>query len=144
MLYPQIKTDLVAAQKAGESKLVGVLKLIISELGYAQVDFKGGELPDAEVVRVLMKEGKKRKEGIEIYEKARSKERADQERYELGVIEKYLPQMMDESQVATEVAKLAQETGLRGGKLMGAVMGKLRGKVDGGVVNKLVNANFPG
>ena len=69
MLYSKIKTDLTTAQKAVDSKLVRVLKLLSSELSYAQVDYKAGELPDEEVVRVLMKEAKKRRDSIEIYEK---------------------------------------------------------------------------
>jgi len=150
MLYSKIKSDLTTAQKAGESRLVGVLKLIASELSYAQVDFKGGEsfgdtqdkLPDEEVVRVLMKEAKKRKDSIEIYVKVGSPERAEEEKYELGVIEGHLPQMMSEGEVAEEVAKIALETGLTGGRLMGAVMGKLRGRVEGSVVQKVVSQSY--
>ncbi|KKT72450.1 MAG: hypothetical protein UW68_C0037G0017 [Candidatus Collierbacteria bacterium GW2011_GWB1_44_6] len=143
MLYTKIKEDITAAQKAGDSRLVGALKLLSSELSYAQVDYKEGELPDEEVVRVLMKEAKKRRDSIEIYTKASSAERADQEKYELGIIEKYLPQMMSETEVAEVVDKTATETGLTGGKLMGAVMVKLRGKVEGSVVQKVVNEKYP-
>ncbi len=144
MLYSKLKTDLVTAQKAGDHKLVDALKLLSSELSYAQVDFKDGELSDEVVVKVLMKEAKKRRDSIEIYEKLSSMERVDQEKYELKVIESYLPQMMSEEEVGLEVDKTAVETGLTGGRLMGAVMGKLRGKVDGGVVQKVVMAKFPG
>ena len=144
MLYSKLKTDLVTAQKAVDHKLVDALKLLSSELSYAQVDFKAGELPDEVVVKVLMKEAKKRRDSIEIYEKLGSMERVDQEKYELLVIESYLPQMMSEEEVGLEVDRTASETGLTGGRLMGAVMGKLRGKVDGGVVQKVVMAKFPG
>ena len=124
--------------------MVRTLKLITSELSYAQVDFKAGELPDEEVVRVLMKEAKKRKDSIEIYLKASSEDRVDEEKYELSVIEEYLPKMMSEEEVSAVVAEVAKETGLTGGKLMGAVMGKLRGKVEGSVVQKVVNQGFQG
>ena len=122
--------------------MLGILKLILSELSYTQVDYKQGELPDEEVVRVLRKEAKKRNDAIEIYEKVGETARADQERYELDVIEKYLPTMMAEADVEAEVAKIATETGLTGGRLMGAVMGKLKGKADGAVINKIVLAKF--
>lgn len=122
--------------------MVGILKLILSELSYAQVDYKQGELPDEEVVRVLRKEAKKRNDAIEIYEKVKETARAEQEKYELSIIEKYLPKMMAEADVEVEVAKIAKETGLTGGKLMGAVMGKLKGKADGAVINKIVMAKF--
>jgi len=144
MLYSKIKTDLTTAQKAADSKLVRVLKLIVSELSYTQVDFKEGELPDEEAVRVLMKEAKKRRDSIEIYEKLGSAERVEEEKYELSIIQKYLPQMMSEEEVLAEVTKVAAETGLVGGRLMGAVMGKLRGRVEGGVVQKVVSRKYPG
>ncbi|HOX95822.1 MAG TPA: GatB/YqeY domain-containing protein [Candidatus Woesebacteria bacterium] len=143
MLYSQIKLESQTAQKAGDSRLYNALKLLVSELSYAQVDYKEGELPDEEVVRVLNKEGKKRKDSIEIYEKAGASDRADQEKYELSVIEKYLPQLMSEADVEAEIVKIAAETGLTGGRLMGAVMGKLRGKADGGMINKIVMVKFP-
>lgn len=142
MLYAQIKSDLITAQKAGDTYLVSVLKLILSELSYAQVDFKDGELPDEKVVQVLMKEAKKRKDSIETYTKVNSPERAESEKRELVVIEKFLPQMMSEADLRSEIANIASETGLIGGKLMGAVMAKLRGKVDGGMVQRLVNEGF--
>lgn len=144
MLYSQIKTDRLSAQKVGDSRLVRILKLILSELSYAQVDYKAGELPDEEVVRVLMKEAKKRRDSIEIYQKLGSSERVEEEKYELGIIQSYLPQMMSEAEVEAEVAKTAEVSGLVGGRLMGAVMGKLKGKVDGGLVQKVVMAKFPG
>lgn len=144
-MYSQIKTDRLVAQKAGDSRLVRILKLILSELSYAQVDFKAGELPDEGVIRVLMKEAKKRKDSIEIYVKVGSQEeRVAEEQYELDVIEKYLPQMMSEAEVESVVAQTATETGLTGGRLMGAVMGKLKGKADGGVVQRIVMAKYPG
>ena len=142
MLYSKIRSDLATAQKAGDTHLVGVLKLIASELSYAQVEHKNVELPDEEVVRVLMKEAKKRKDSIEIYNKVGSPERAAEEKYELGVIEGYLPQMLSEEEVAEEVAKIALETGLTGGRLMGAVMGKLRGRVEGSMVQKVVSQSY--
>ena len=142
MLYSKIKTDLTTAQKAGDSKLVRVLKLIASELSYAQVDYKDGELPDEEVVRVLMKEAKKRRDSIEIYEKLGSAERVEEEKYELGIIQCYLPQMMTVAEVEAEVAKVAAETGLVGGRLTGAGMGKLKGRGEGGVGKKIVDERF--
>ena len=144
MLYPQIKEASVVAQKARDARLLGALRLILSELSYAQVDYKGGDLPDEVVVKVLQKEAKKRKESIEIYEKAGDKERTDQEKFELGIIEKYLPSMMPMAEVEAEVDKIAIETGLRGGKLIGAVMGKLRGKADGADIQKVIMQKYQG
>lgn len=142
MLYSQIKSESITALKAGDSRLLGALKLLLSEIAYAKVDNKSEELSDEEVIRVLSKEAKKRKDSIEIYEKVGDVTRTDQEKYELALIEKYLPTLMSESDVEAEVAKIAAETGLTGGRLMGAVMGKLKGKADGGTINKIVMAKF--
>lgn len=120
---------------------MNALKFIISELGYA-IDMRNGEPADEEVIRVLTKEAKKRKDAIEIYEKAGDEGRTDQEKYELNLIEKYLPTLMPEAEIEVEVAKIAAETGLTGGRLMGAVMGKLKGKADGSVINKIVSEKF--
>lgn len=141
MIYSKLKEESVTAQKAGDIRMLGALKFIISELGYA-IDMRKGEPTDEEVVRVLSKEAKKRRDAIEIYEKAGDMVRADQEKYELNLIEKYLPQLMSEVEVEAEVVKIASETGLTGGRLMGAVMGKLRGKADGAVINRIVTAKF--
>ena len=141
MIYSQLKEEAVTAQKAGDLRLLNALKFIISELGYA-IDMRKGVPADEEVIRVLSKEAKKRRDAIEIYEKAGDAGRTDQEKYELGLIEKYLPQLMSESDVETEVTKVAAETGLTGGRLMGAVMGRLRGKADGAMINKIVSQKF--
>lgn len=122
--------------------MLAALRLMLSELSYAQVDYKQGELPDEEVIKILTKEAKKRKEAFDIYEKVGEVVRADQEKYELSIIEKYLPKLMGEAEIEAEIAKVAEETGLTGGRLMGAVMGKLRGKADGAVINKIVLAKF--
>lgn len=144
MLYSQIKEDRLSAQKAGDSRLVGILKLILSELSYALVDLKGAELTDEEVIRVLMKEAKKRRDSIEVYTKVGSPERVVEEEYELSIIEKYLPEMMTEADVLKSIEATAAETGLLGGRLMGAVMGKLKGKVEGAMISRLVNEKFKG
>jgi uncharacterized protein len=142
MLYSQLKSESITALKAGDSRLLGALRLLLSELSYTKVELKTEDIPDAEVIRVLTKEAKKRKDAIEIYEKAGDVARTDQEKFELAIIEKYLPTLMAEADVEAEVAKIAAETGLTGGRLMGAVMGKLKGKADGGVINKIVMAKY--
>lgn len=144
MLYDQIKTEMITAQKAGDTRLLGVLRLIVSELGYAQVDYKNGVLPDEIVFKVLNKEAKKRKEAIEIYEKVGATDRAEQEKYELLLIEKYLPIQMSEAEVEKVVDEMASQSGMRGGRLVGMVMGKLKGKIDGNVVGGIVMKKYQG
>ena len=146
MLFEQIKTDVTRAQKERNAVLLGVLRLLVSELRYKEIPPVGGqvsgELTDEVVIGVLQKEAKKRVESIEIYEKVGDKARADVERYELEVIGAYLPKMMTEKEVEIEVDKIAAGSPLRGGQLVGVVMGKLRGKTDGGLVAKIVNDKY--
>lgn len=140
-LFDQIKTDVTRAQKEHNSGLLNVLRLLVSELKYKEID-AAGSLTDDLVIGVLQKEAKKRQESIDIYTKVNDRARADAERYELEVINSYLPKMMNEAEVEAEVARIAAESPLRGGQLVGVVMGKLRGKADGSLVAKIVNAKY--
>ena len=137
MLIDQIKTEIVKSQKEQNAKLLGVLRLLVSELNYKAID--AGALTDELVVGVLQKEAKKRQESIDIYMKVGDVARTDAEKYELEIIATYLPKMLGEAEVEAEVDKIAAESPLRGGQLVGVVMGKLRGKADGGLVAKIVN-----
>ncbi len=141
-MFNQLKQDLLVAQKGGDAFLLGVLKLLLTEISYANADFKSGELSDEMVTKVLFKEAKKRKDAIEVYTKIGSVEKIESETKELEIIEKYLPKLMSESEAEVEIDKIAAESGITGGRLMGLVMGKLKGKVDGGVVQKIVNEKY--
>lgn len=140
-LFDQIKTDITKAQKERNAVLLGVLRLLVSELKYKEIDSVGG-LTDDLVIGVLQKEAKKRQESIDIYTKVGDAARTDAEKYELEIINTYLPQMMGETEVEAEVDRIAAETPVRGGQLVGIVMGKLRGKADGGLVAKIVNQKY--
>lgn len=142
MLLEKIKSDLESAKKGGNTFLCDVLKLVLTEIGYSQVNSRETVLQDADVVKVLFKEAKKRKDAIEIYTKIGNSEKASAESKELGIIEAYLPTLMSEAETASEVQKVAEETGLNSGRLMGAVMAKLRGKVDAGLVQKIVSEKY--
>lgn len=140
MLIDQIKAELVKAQKEQNARLLGCLRLLVSELNYKAID--SGALTDEIVISVLQKEAKKRQEAIDIYTKVGDSGRADQEKYELAIINMYLPKMMDEAAVEAEVDRVAAESPLRGGQLVGVVMGRLRGKADGGLVARIVNSKY--
>ncbi len=145
-LFEKIKTDVTRAQKERDAVLLGVLRLLVSELRYKEIPSVGGQAPveltDEMVIGVLQKEAKKRTESIEIYTKVDDEARADTERYELKVINSYLPTMMSETEVEAQVDRIAAESPLRGGQLVGMVMGKLRGKADGGLVARIVNEKY--
>lgn len=134
-LKETIKKDLFDAQKVADVKKVAILKLLWSEIGYLTVDKKGD---DEGVLSMLKREARKRKDAILIYEKAGDENRRENERYELKVIEGYLPEEMGEKEIKKVVEQVTKETGLTGGQLIGVVMKKLSGRADGKLVAKVV------
>jgi uncharacterized protein YqeY len=106
------------------------------------------ELSDADVLGVIEKMLKQRRESIAQYEKAARQDLADQEKFEIGVLGGYLPQQMSEAEVAQAVAAAASEAGAGGLKDMGKVMAllksRLAGRADMGKVSALVKAKLGG
>ena len=139
-LYQQIQTNKVNAQKEGNVRLLAALRLMVAEINYA----KGNRevIEDQEVVKVLRGEAKKRKESADIYTQIGNKAKADQENYELEVINAYLPAQMDESKIKAEIDKIALSSGKRGGPLVGEVMRTLGGQADGGQVKRMVDQYY--
>ncbi len=112
-----------------------------SEIGYVLMDNKDKD-EDELVLGVLKREAKKRKEAIDIFGKAGDKKRVKENEFELKIIEGYLPKQIGEEEVKKEIAKIAKESGKRGGVLIGEVMRSLKGEVDGGLVAKIVNQEY--
>lgn len=104
---------------------------------------KGSKLTEEEIIEVVSREVKKRKEAIEEFRKGGREEMAKKEERELGVLKKYLPEQMSEEQIRQEAKKVIEEVGAVGpqdmGKVMGALMPKLKGKAEGAVVSKVVS-----
>jgi uncharacterized protein YqeY len=102
------------------------------------------ELTDAEVITVLSREAKKRREAAEAYEAAGRADKAALEKSEGEIIAGYLPQQMSESEVTALVAAAIAATGATGpgdmGKVMGILKPQVAGKADGGMVSGLVKA----
>lgn len=100
------------------------------------------KLDDAEIQKILMTEAKRRKEAIEAFEAGGRMEDADAERFELAIIEGYLPEQMSSEEITTIVQAAIEQTGAESaqdmGKVMGVVMPKVRGKADGKLVNQIV------
>lgn len=140
-LFGRIKDDVTSAQKARDARLLDVLRMVSSELSYKVIEVKGG-LNDEQVIEVLRREAKKRQESIDIYEKVGEKARADLEKYELGVIEGYLPKMMAEDELEAEVDKIAAASPNRGGLLIGEVKRTLGSNANGATIAKIVNQKY--
>ena len=100
------------------------------------------ELSDDDILKILMTEAKKRKEAIEAFEAGGRTADADAERFELGLIEAYLPEQMSSDEITTIVKAAIAQTGAESaqdmGQVMGVVMPQVRGKADGKLVNQIV------
>jgi len=140
MLKDVIFEDLKKAMKAKEEVRVRTLRMIIAAIKNRLVDKK--DLGDDDVIDILTKEAKLRKDSIEEYTKANREDLAQSEREELEIIKEYLPEKMGEDELrriildAIEEQNVNSPTGL--GLIMKTVMPKVKGRADGKQVNKMV------
>lgn len=144
MLKQQLKDELKQSMLAKDELRTSVLRMLISAITYYEIQ-KGGagyEATDEDVLSVIDKQVKQRKDSIEQFEKAGRPELAAKEKQEMDMLVKYLPEQMSEEEarqiVEETVAGLGNVTMADMGKVMGAVMPKLKGKADGNIVSKLV------
>ena len=131
--------DLKTAMKGKDMATVGVLRFCQSAFKNKEIDKRPDPLTEEDVISVLKKLVKQRKDSIEQFEKADRKDLADKEQAELKIIEKYLPQQMSEEQVKKCVEEAISETGASSMKDMGAVMKAVLEKTAGNADNKLVS-----
>jgi len=133
--------------RARDSARLSAIRLILAAVKQKEVDERI-ELTDADVVGILEKMIKQRRESIAQFEKAARNDLADAEKFELGVLSGYLPQQLSDSQVQEEIAKAISETGASGvkdmGKVMAALKSRLAGRADMGKVSALVKARLSG
>lgn len=144
MLKQQLKEQLKEAMLAKDALQTAVLRFILSGITYYEIQ-KGGagyEATDEDVLAVINKEVKQRKDSIEQYENAGRQDLADKEKAELAILETYLPEQMSEEEVRKFVTEAVETTNAAGpadmGKVMAALMPKVKGKADGSLVSKLV------
>lgn len=147
-LKEQLQGDLTAAIRAQDPVVSGTLRMALAAITNEEVAGKVAKvLTDDEVVTVLTREGKKRREAIEAYVSANRQDLADKEAAELTVLEKYLPEQLSEAELAGLIADAvaaAKASGAEGMKAMGAVMKvlqpKVNGRADGSAVAAAVKA----
>ncbi|HBD20413.1 MAG: GatB/YqeY domain-containing protein [Arenimonas sp.] len=146
-LKTQLTEDMKAAMKAGEKDRLAVIRLINAAIKQKEVDERV-EMTDALVLAVLEKMVKQRKDSISQYEGAGREDLAAIERYELGVIEAYLPAKMSEAEVQAAIDAAKAETNAAGpadmGKLMAVLKPRLAGQADMGLVSQLVKKALAG
>lgn len=147
-LKDQLQSDLTTAIKARDEVTAATIRMALTAITNEEVSGKEARaLSDDDVLTVLGREAKKRREAAEAYDTASRPELADRERAELDVIARYLPQPLSDDEVRAIVdAAVAEATagGASGGQAMGAVMKivqpQVKGRADGGAVAAMVKA----
>jgi len=146
-LKERITEDMKAAMRAKDAARLSAVRLLLAAMKQKEVDERV-ELADADVLGIIEKMVKQRRESIAQYEKAARQDLADQEKFEIGVLQAYLPQQMGAAEVAQAIAAAVAESGASGVKDMGKVMALLRprlaGRADMGKVSGQVKAKLGG
>ncbi len=137
----QIKTDMKQAMKEQRKQEVSTLRMLISSLNNAKIE-QGGELGEEEVIEVLSREAKQRRESIEAYQQGDRQELADKEKTELEVVQRYLPEQLSDEEVERMVDEIIDETGADSqgdiGRVMGRIMPEVKGRYEGSKVKEIV------
>lgn len=141
MIVDNVKKQIVEAMKAKDEIRLSTLKLLSSALHNAEID-KRGDLSEEEEMEVVRREAKKRKDAIEAYENAGAKDRAEKEKKELGILQKYLPAELGDEELEKIVEEAISAIGAENmkdmGKIIGMVMSKAKGRADGKKVAEMV------
>src|SRR5947209_12898517 len=138
-LKGQLRADLTTSIKSRDELTSATLRMVLTAVTTEEVAGKQArELSDDDIVKVLSREAKKRREAHEAYTQAGRDELAGREQDELGVIERYLPQQLSDAEVAELVRGAVAETGASDPRAMGQVMKvltpRIAGRADGGKV----------
>ncbi|MBS3934664.1 MAG: GatB/YqeY domain-containing protein [Sulfuritalea sp.] len=146
-LKDRITEDMKTAMKAKETARLGAIRLLLAAIKQKEVDERIA-LDDAQVIAVIEKMLKQRKDSITQYEAAKRQDLADAEKFEVDVLTAYMPQAMSADEVAAIVAKAIADSGAKipadMGKVMALVKPQIAGRADMGEVSKLVKAKLSG
>jgi hypothetical protein len=147
MLKQRVQDDMKAAMKAADKRKLGVIRLVLAAIKQREVDERI-ELDDAQILAVLDKMVKQRRDSVEQYTKAGREDLAEQERYEVRVCQEYLPEALAEGELVVLVDEAIAATGATAMKDMGKVMARIKpevqGRADMGAVSKLVKQQLAG
>ncbi|MEX0999994.1 MAG: GatB/YqeY domain-containing protein [Thermodesulfobacteriota bacterium] len=147
-LKEQIPEDLKNALRNKKTLELSVLRMLQAALKNKEIDNKKEALTDEVVISVVGVEIKKRRDVVREFEKVNRPDAADQEKAEIEILMKYMPQQMSEDEIRDVVKSAVEETQAESmkdiGKVMKVLMPKVKGKADGSVVNKIVRELLEG
>jgi uncharacterized protein YqeY len=144
-LKQQIIEDMKTAMRARDTARLGAIRLLLAAIKQREVDERI-ELSDADVVAIIEKMNKQRRDSISQYEAAGRQDLADVEKFEMSVLQTYMPQQLSEAEISAAVAEAIAASGAAGqqdmGKVMGVLKPKLAGRADMGKVSALIKAQL--
>lgn len=140
-LKQQITEDMKAAMRAGDARRRDAIRLLLAAIKQREVDERIA-LNDAAVIAVMEKMLKQRRDSIAQYEAAHRDDLADAEKYEVGVLQAYMPEALSDDEMESAVAEAISAAGAKGqqdmGRVMAALKSRLSGRADMGKVSTLV------
>ena len=146
-LKAKITDDMKDAMRAKDAQRLSSIRLLLAAMKQKEVDERV-ELSDADVVTIIDKMLKQRRESIAQYEKGGRQDLADVEKFEIGVLQTYMPQALSEAEVDAEIVAAMKSTGAKAmsdmGKVMAVLKPKLAGKADMAKVSALIKAKLAG
>jgi len=138
----QITDSMKTAMRAGDKPRLGTIRLILAAIKQIEVDERLDVLPDDRILVCLDKMMKQRRESIHQFEKAERNDLAEQEKFELTIIQEFLPAQLQENEVADMIVAAISETGASSIKDMGKIMAilkpKMQGRADMGKVSSMI------
>ena len=141
----RITEDMKAALRAKDAPRLSAIRLLLAAIKQKEIDERV-ELTDADVLAIVEKQIKQRRDSISQYQAAKRQDLVDAETLELNLLTAYLPKQLSEAEVGEEIARAIAETGARSmpdmGKVMGLLKGRLAGRADMGKVSGLVRARL--
>ena len=124
------------------------IRLLEAAIKNAEIDKRGQELAEADVLAILQRQVKQRRESIEQFRQGGREDLAEQEELEIGIIEHYLPAQLSRDEIEARARAVIEQVGASGpgdrGKVMGMLMRELRGEADGSMVNAVVGELLDG
>lgn len=140
-LLKKLQDEMKTAMKSGDKDRLSVIRMLISEIKKVQID-KKKELTDEEIIQVLQRYAKQRKESIKQYREAGREDLAQKEEAELKVVQEFLPQPLSEEKIEQIIEQVISELGASSmkdmGRVMKSVMERVKGRADGSTVSSIV------
>ena len=144
-LKAKITEDMKSALKAKQAQRLSAIRLLLAAIKQKEIDERI-ELTDADVLAIVEKQIKQRRDSISQYQAANRQDLVDIETFELNLLTAYMPKQLSEAEVGEEIARAIAETGARSvtdmGRVMGLLKGRLAGRADMGKVSGLVRARL--